>query len=131
MIVVILLGFQMTHYRSSFLNISSLVPSAPFLYPLKTSENLTVFCFRGVEKRCIGNEWVKTGRLSCGNKIHTVTIHSYNDNDRGAWVNVFLVLSHKNKCLRVFCKIKEKSLEVFYKKDFSRNSAKFTRKLIF
>ena len=36
------------------------VPNAPFLYPLKTSENLTVFwCFQGVEKGCIGNEWVK------------------------------------------------------------------------
>ena len=29
------------------------VPNAPFLYPLKTSENLTV------EKGCIGNKWVK------------------------------------------------------------------------
>ena len=37
-----------------------IVHNAPFLYPLKTSENLTVFwCFRGVEKGCIGNEWVK------------------------------------------------------------------------
>ena len=36
------------------------VPNAPFLYPLKTSENLTVFlCFQGAEKGCIGNEWVK------------------------------------------------------------------------
>ena len=35
------------------------VPNAPFLYPLKTSENLTVFgCFQGVEKRCIGKECV-------------------------------------------------------------------------
>ena len=35
------------------------VPNAPFLYPLKTSENCKVFwCFQGVEKRCIGNEWV-------------------------------------------------------------------------
>ena len=35
------------------------VPSAPFLYPLKTSENLKVFlCFQGAEKWCIGNEWV-------------------------------------------------------------------------
>ena len=33
------------------------VPNAPFLYPLKTSENLTVF--QGLEKGCIGNEWVK------------------------------------------------------------------------
>ena len=42
----------------SFIN--PLVPNVPFLYPLKTSENLTVFwCFQGVEKWCIGNEWVK------------------------------------------------------------------------
>ena len=35
------------------------VPRAPFLYPLKPSENLTVFlCFRWVGKGCIGNEWV-------------------------------------------------------------------------
>ena len=37
------------------------VPNAPFLYPLKTlSEKLTIFwCFRRIEKGCIGNEWVK------------------------------------------------------------------------
>ena len=34
------------------------VLNAPFLYPLKTSENLTVFsCFQGVEKEYIRNEW--------------------------------------------------------------------------
>ena len=39
--------------------INSFVPSAPFLDPLKTSEDLTVFwCFQGVEKGCIGNNWV-------------------------------------------------------------------------
>ena len=37
------------------------VPNAPFPYPLKTSENLTVFWFfQEVEKGFIGNEWVKT-----------------------------------------------------------------------
>ena len=36
------------------------VPNAPFLYPLKTSENRDVFwCFQGVEKVCTGNEWAK------------------------------------------------------------------------
>ena len=36
-----------------------LVPNAPFLYPLKTSENLKVFWyFQAVWKGCIGNEWV-------------------------------------------------------------------------
>ena len=37
-----------------------LVPSAPFLYPLKTSGNRKVFwCFQGVEKGCIENIWAK------------------------------------------------------------------------
>ena len=36
--------------------VAGIVPSAPFLYPLKT-RNL-FWCFRGVEKGCIGNEWV-------------------------------------------------------------------------
>ena len=31
----------------------------PFSNPLKTSENRKIFCFQGVEKGCIGNEWVK------------------------------------------------------------------------
>ena len=30
-------------------------PNAPFLYPLKTLENHTVFYFQGVEKGWIGN----------------------------------------------------------------------------
>ena len=39
-------------------NISPFVPNAPFFYLLKISENLTVFwCFQGVEKGCIENEW--------------------------------------------------------------------------
>ena len=37
------------------------VPNAPFLYPLKISENLAVFCCcQGVEKGCIGNNWVNS-----------------------------------------------------------------------
>ena len=47
------------------MTINPFVPNAPFLYPLKTSENLTVFlCFQGVEKGCIENEWVKTIRCN-------------------------------------------------------------------
>ena len=34
--------------------------NAPFLYPLKTSENCNIFwCFQVLEKGCIGKEWVK------------------------------------------------------------------------
>ena len=40
--------------------LNSFVLSAPSIYPLKTLENLTVFwCFRGVEKGCIGKKYVK------------------------------------------------------------------------
>ena len=40
-------------YNTEYLN--PFVPNAPFLYPLKASENLTVFrCFQGVEKGALG-----------------------------------------------------------------------------
>ena len=43
-----------------YANINPFVPNTPFLYPLKTSENLTVFwCIHGVEKGCIGYKWIK------------------------------------------------------------------------
>ena len=39
--------------------INPFVPNAPFLFPLKTSENRKFFwCFQEVEKGCIGNKWV-------------------------------------------------------------------------
>ena len=53
-------------------------PNASFLYPLKTSENLTVFlCFQGVEKGCIGNECVKKPAYA---NISQSTERSYLDN---------------------------------------------------
>ena len=42
------------HHLNSVVN--PFAPNAPFLYPLKTSENLKGF--QGVEKGCTGNEWV-------------------------------------------------------------------------
>ena len=49
-------GRKYTHLKShknfAFIN-------APFLYPLKISENLMVSCFQGVEKECIENTCVK------------------------------------------------------------------------
>ena len=42
------------------------VSNAPFLYPLKKSENLTVFwCFQRVEKRCIGNNGLNINSCQC------------------------------------------------------------------
>ena len=49
--------FQVT--KAFIILVNPVVPNAPFLYPLKTSENLTVFWrFQRVEKGWIGKEWV-------------------------------------------------------------------------
>ena len=53
--------------------VNPFVPSAPFLYPLKT-ENLMVFwCFQGVAKGCIGNGWVSP---SIWQELHHLIIKS-------------------------------------------------------
>ena len=51
---------RLTICRMTFITIiNPFIPKTPFLYHLKTSDNLTIFwCFQGVEKGCIGNEWV-------------------------------------------------------------------------
>ena len=55
--------------------INPFVSNAPFLYPLKTSRNVTVFwCCQGVEKGCIGNEWVKDEKF-----------HQYLNHDQFNW----------------------------------------------
>ena len=51
--------FTFDKHKKIALNINPFVPNASFLYPLKTSENLTVcWCFQEAEKGCIGNKWV-------------------------------------------------------------------------
>ena len=45
---------------------SLVVPNAPFLLLLKT-------CFQGVEKGCIGYEWVKTVIRHCKKNLTTVS----------------------------------------------------------
>ena len=41
---------------------NNFVPDAPFLYPMKTSENLAVFlCFQGVKKGGIDSKWINEG----------------------------------------------------------------------
>ena len=49
---------NMLSYQVVFIN--PFVPNAPFLYPLKISENLT---FSNVFRGCIGNKWVKEMNL--------------------------------------------------------------------
>ena len=88
-------------------NFNPFVPSSPFLYPLKTLENLTVFfMFQEVEKVCIGNEWIKhtshlllvsllltsNTQLSDGNKRKKEVMASYDK----LWK--FLMLYNRNLC---------------------------------
>ena len=41
------------------MNLNPFAPNSCFHYPLKTSEKHKIFwCFQGVERLCIGNEWV-------------------------------------------------------------------------
>ena len=52
------------HFFPPLVVINPFVPNAPFLYPLKTSENCRVFwCFQLIEKGCTGNRWVKGFKL--------------------------------------------------------------------
>ena len=52
------------------------VPSAPFLYPLKTSENLTVFwCFQEVKKGFFGSKWVNVPLKTLLLSSYTSALH--------------------------------------------------------
>ena len=55
--------FVVYNVKNDKVVVNPFVPNAPFLYPLKTSENF-FWCFQGVDKGCIGNEWVNHVFLS-------------------------------------------------------------------
>ena len=57
------------------------VPNAPFLYPLKTSENRT-----GVEKECIGNKWVN--QLLNGLKIYSKQKYGFYTIIQYMWIKI-------------------------------------------
>ena len=58
--IMAIISFITLAFLRNHLYINSLVPNSPFLYPLKHRKTLTVFwCFQGIEKGCIWNEWVK------------------------------------------------------------------------
>ena len=59
--------------KSSFtIQLNPFVPNAPFLYPLKTSENLTVFlCFQELQKECIGDKCVNPFQPCVAFRIET------------------------------------------------------------
>ena len=87
----------MTHPFNPF------VAKAPFLYPLKTSENRKVFWYlQGIEKGCIANEWVKI--WECWHKNHAIyqntKWNSYDDKKKESAQSVqmnILILIEKSK----------------------------------
>ena len=81
------------HFQKIF---NPFVPNVPFLYPLKTSEKLTVFwCFQGVEKGCIANEWFKVV-LSPSKKVDFISF-----NERHIKLMKMLLLSCKRHGVKV------------------------------
>ena len=53
--------------------VNPFVLNASFPYPLKTSENLTVFlCFQGIEQEFIGNEWIKKDDENNGDPLDAI-----------------------------------------------------------
>ena len=91
--------------------INSFVPITPFLYPLKTSENLTVFwCFQWVEKGCIGSEWVNKKMLLNANirryfySLEWMWLDSWKTiilcSNVAPWTNPCIYLNHNEVFLR-------------------------------
>ena len=95
--------------------------NVPFLYPLKTSENLTIFwCFQGVEKVLIGIKWVKQCYRLCTNnytKNFPETLQNFSE--QLFWTNVASVNSVFGRDLQSFYRnassLPEKKLSSFSK----------------
>ena len=73
-------------------DINPLLPIAPFLYPLKTSENRQVFwSFQGVEKEYIGNKWIKIS------EAEKLMFSLFNQKSWDIfWIYIFLIPSYFN-----------------------------------
>ena len=74
------------------------VSNAPLLYPLKTSENLTLFwCFHGIEKGCIGNKWVKVKSST----IAKFLLYSVSDTERFRFIYHFCINASLEEVLKL------------------------------
>ena len=80
------------------------VPNAPFLYPLKTSEKRTVcWCFQGVEKGCIGDEWVNSSLPLSSAEVWP---HYYANGAKLACIYLFLFFFKETRHVSVTCTIR-------------------------
>ena len=98
-------------------NVNPFTPNAPFLYPLKTTENLMVFwCFQGVEKRCIGKESVNNDLLTLDH--HVIKAGMCLSTDRLTWTEFYSILLLENS--------KELFSAKYFKKLFSSNNLEWS-----
>ena len=85
---------KVTTKSSQCLYINQFDPNAPFLYPLKTSENVAVFrCFQRVEEGCIGNKWVKqTSNIHIKSRtLDTYIFGTFNSRRVKTWRRIYRV----------------------------------------
>ena len=83
--------------KPQLIGLNPFVPNAPFLYPVKTSENYNFFChFHGVEKGCIGNECVNksfrptvTDNSSHHYKLNDFQVQYKNNNNNQQYVLIY------------------------------------------
>ena len=74
--------------------LNSFAPNAPFLYPLKTSKNLTVFwCFQGVEKGAFGTNGL---RHFCGLAISQNNSLSLSTSENGIFFVHYITVYRRN-----------------------------------
>ena len=79
-------NYLILFFVSDLLVFNPFVPNVPFLYSQKALENRKVFwCFQGVEKSCIGNEWVNVKVLKANNEKTYKSSHQY----------ILLIMSHQ------------------------------------
>ena len=88
-------GLNILPYFNSF------VRRPPFLYPLKTSENLTIFwCFQEVEKGCIRNNWANQFILIedlRDKQLNCWSFYKFFFNDLSRSSKIFLVIIRNGK----------------------------------
>ena len=68
--------------------VNPFVPNAPFLYPLKTSENLSEN-LQGEEKGCVGNKWVNSLTWWCSLVISSNAFSNFNLLDINTFEGIF------------------------------------------
>ena len=91
--------YYLSNYQNGCVKLfNPFTPNAPVLCPLKTSENRMVsWCFQGVEKGCIGKEWVN---ISNEGKKRTSYITTSSNKNQQKTKNHIICHNLQNKCMQ-------------------------------